>query len=79
MRALLLSAMMTLSTLGLVVKVAKAADINAPQCSMASEGIYQGYWVKHRIVVGDSVVAGANDMGAILQHLESLRDQGFCR
>lgn len=50
-----------------------------PACALASEGIYRGVWVKHRIFVQEDVVYGANDIGAILDHLEDLRSQGLCR
>lgn len=50
-----------------------------PACSLASEGIYRGAWVKHRIFVQEDVVYGANDIGAILDRLEDLRGQGLCR
>lgn len=58
---------------------AQAAVPSLPACALASEGIYQGYWVKHRIYVNDEVVFGANDMDSILSQLENLRDQGLCR
>lgn len=50
-----------------------------PSCFVASEGIYRGTWVKHRIYVNDDVVFGANDLGSILDQLENLRGQGICR
>lgn len=56
---------------------AKAAT--EPTCKMASEGIFDGSWVKHRIVVDEDVVFGANDLASILSQLDNLRDQGLCR
>ncbi|KYG67288.1 hypothetical protein AZI86_09825 [Bdellovibrio bacteriovorus] len=50
-----------------------------PACFVASEGIYRGSWVKHRIYVNEDVVFGANDLGSILNQLENLRGQGTCR
>ena len=59
---------------------AKAAVPEKKQlCSLSSEGLFNGEWVKHRISAGDSVVYGANDMETLLSHLVSLRDQGLCR
>lgn len=64
----------------LFVGAAPASAAAAPgSCALASEGIYDGYWMKHRIYLGEEVVFGANDMDAILKQLESLRDQGVCR
>lgn len=61
------------------LSTAQAALQVLPACTMASEGIFNGSWVKHRIVVEDDVLAGANDMDSILSQLENLRDQGLCR
>ncbi|KHD89818.1 MAG: hypothetical protein OM95_01780 [Bdellovibrio sp. ArHS] len=58
---------------------AQAAGSMTPSCLMASEGIYQGLWVKHRIYVNEDVVYGANDMNSILTQLENLRNEGLCR
>jgi hypothetical protein len=46
---------------------------------MQSEGLFDGAWVKHRIVVDEDVVYGANDLDSILSQLDSLRNQGLCR
>lgn len=56
-----------------------SAEAASPACALASEGIYGGYWVKHRIYLGEDVLYGANNMDAILKQLESLREQGVCR
>jgi hypothetical protein len=63
------------------VSIAQAQETEnaAPPCSVASEGIYRGSWVKHRIYINDDVVYGANDIGSILNQLENLRGQGLCR
>ncbi|UXR64781.1 hypothetical protein EZJ49_00735 [Bdellovibrio bacteriovorus] len=58
---------------------AEAATLDTPSCRMQSEGIFDGAWVKHRIVVNEDVVYGANDLDSILSQLDSLRDQGLCR
>ncbi|WP_155722528.1 hypothetical protein ACLWBD_03135 [Bdellovibrio sp. HCB117] len=58
---------------------AHAAVSAVPSCTMASEGIFQGTWVKHRIYVNEDVVYGANDMNSILSQLENLRSEGLCR
>ncbi|HEX7675313.1 MAG TPA: hypothetical protein VF412_14150 [Bdellovibrio sp.] len=58
--------------------LAHAAD-SSGVCSLTSEGIYNGAWVKHRIVAGDQVLFGANDMAPIFSQLDSLRNQGLCR
>jgi hypothetical protein len=50
-----------------------------PACSLSSEGIYGGLWVKHRITVDDQVVYGADDLEAISVELGTLRTQGLCR
>ena len=59
--------------------VAQDLEAQAPQCAVASEGIFRGSWVKHRIYVNEDVVYGANDMNSILYQLENLRGQGLCR
>lgn len=56
-----------------------AAEPALPACQIASEGIYNGFWVKHRIVVDQEVVYGANDMDSILSQLEALREEAICR
>lgn len=48
-------------------------------CKITSEGIFAGYWFKHRIVIQDEVVFGANDMDSVLSQLEILRSEGLCR
>lgn len=58
---------------------ANAATSATPSCAVASEGIFDGFWVKHRIVVNEDVVYGANDLDSILSQLDSLREQGLCR
>lgn len=57
----------------------QSAQANVPSCTLASEGIYNGWWVKHRIVLNEDVVYGANDVDSILMQLETLRGQGLCR
>lgn len=55
------------------------ASTGSQACSLKSEGIYQGAWVKHRIYLNDDVVYGANDMDSIIVQLQSLREVGICR
>lgn len=59
--------------------VAATAPAQDQSCSLMSEGIYHGSWMKHRIVVGEDVLFGANDLDAIIAQLDSLRGQGLCR
>lgn len=59
--------------------IAAPEPISNQSCSLMSEGIYHGSWMKHRIVAGEDVLYGANDLGAILEQLDSLRGQGLCR
>lgn len=61
------------------VGAAQAATSSVSMCAMASEGIFNGAWVKHRIVVNEDTLAGANDMQSILEQLENLRSEGLCR
>ena len=80
----ILLALLTTLFIALLTHVAPAgaAEPQASKqadCSLMSEGIYNGWWMKHRIVVGDDVIYGANDMDAIINQLDSLRGQGLCR
>ncbi|MNT91947.1 hypothetical protein D3C72_2331330 [compost metagenome] len=60
--------------------LAAAATSNShAECALMSEGIYNGSWMKHRIVLEEEVLYGANDMGNILVQLDSLRGQGLCQ
>lgn len=60
--------------------LATAATVNSHgACALMSEGIYNGAWMKHRIVSEDEVLYGANDMGKVLVQLENLRGQGLCQ
>ncbi|MNK94082.1 hypothetical protein D3C87_1142720 [compost metagenome] len=58
---------------------AATASAQDQSCSLMSEGIYHGSWMKHRIVIGEDVLFGANDLDAIIAQLDSLRGQGLCR
>lgn len=55
------------------------ASVTRPVCRMVSEGIYNGTWVKHRILIQEAIAFGANDLDSILSQLEVLRDEGLCR
>jgi hypothetical protein len=46
---------------------------------LASEGVVVNAWVKHRILIDDQAVYGANDMESVIDHLRQLRHQGSCR
>lgn len=50
-----------------------------PLCRLASEGVVVNAWVKHRILIDDQAVYGANDMESVIDHLRQLRHQGSCR
>ena len=75
----LLAAMATGFMMMVVHLNAEAATLETPSCRMQSEGLFDGAWVKHRIVVDEDVVYGANDLDSILSQLDSLRNQGLCR
>lgn len=63
----------------LFVQTGSAAEASQhPACSMTSEGIFNGQWVKHRIVSGEEVLYGSNAMEAIFSQLDSLRARGLC-
>lgn len=55
------------------------AETNSHECAMTSEGIFNGSWVKHRIVSGEEVLYGADQMESIFSQLDSLRAKGLCR
>lgn len=75
-----LAALMTLIIAMLTYLPAQAAGRSAtPACQIASEGIFNGFWMKHRIVIEEDIVYGANDMDSILSQLEALREEGLCR
>lgn len=77
---ILLAAIATLIIAMLTYLPAQAARQPAtPVCQIASEGIFNGFWVKHRIVIQDDIVFGANDLDSILSQLEALREEGLCR
>ncbi len=77
---ILLAALATLIMTMLTYLPAQAARRPViPTCMIASEGIYNGFWVKHRIVIQEDIVYGANDLDSILSQLEALREEGLCR
>ncbi|MGZ3775098.1 MAG: hypothetical protein ACXVCY_15685 [Pseudobdellovibrionaceae bacterium] len=75
MRILILSFMSVVTIMLAYGQAAKAA----PTCALTSEGIFKGAWVKHRIVLDEKVIYGADDVDSILSQLESLRETGLCR
>lgn len=74
-----LAALATLIIAMLTHLPAYASGLAVPTCQIASEGIYNGFWVKHRIVIEEEIIFGANDMDSILSQLEVLREEGLCR
>lgn len=77
--ARILYALLTTMMIAILTHTAHASEMTGTSCRMLSEGIYNGAWVKHRIVADEDVVAGANDMESLLNQLEDLRTQGLCR
>ncbi|QDK46684.1 hypothetical protein DOM22_16750 [Bdellovibrio sp. ZAP7] len=76
----ILLAIGTTLILSFLASWSSAATMEAkPSCSLSSEGIFDGAWVKHRITVGEQVVYGADDLEAISTELGTLRTQGLCR
>lgn len=76
----ILLALGTTLLLSFIASWAPASTLTAKsECSLSSEGIYDGLWVKHRITVGDQVVYGADDLEAISAELGALRTQGLCQ
>lgn len=59
------------------LQIANASSL--PNCVLVSEGIYNGFWVKHRIAINDEIIYGTNDTELIFVQLDSLREQGLCR
>lgn len=76
---IILAAFITLLIAMLTHLPVYAANQEVPACQIASEGIFNGFWMKHRIFIQENTVFGANDMDSILSELESLRDEGLCR
>ena len=52
--------------------------VKASVCTLASEGLAVNAWVKHRILIADEAIFGANDMESIATKLQSFRLQGRC-
>ncbi|MNJ92592.1 hypothetical protein D3C87_102650 [compost metagenome] len=77
--ALSFSVLMALMTNISFAKAAIPSNTDRTSCDLTSEGIFKGSWVKHRILVGEDVIYGANDMDAILSQLDNLRNQGLCQ
>lgn len=76
---IILAALLTFLIAFLTQYTAHAEELELPVCKTVSEGIYNGYWVKHRILIDYVTVYGANDLDSILSQLEILREQGLCR
>jgi hypothetical protein len=77
--ASLFIAMITQFTPAMAATASASVPSQDQSCALMSEGIYHGSWMKHRIVIGENVLFGANDLDAILAQLDSLRGQGLCR
>lgn len=76
----ILLALSTTLLLTLMASWAPAAtEVTKSECALSSEGIFGGYWVKHRITSGDQVLFGADNLEAISSELVSLRSQGLCQ
>ncbi|WP_413558580.1 hypothetical protein [Bdellovibrio sp. HCB209] len=76
----ILLALSTTLLLTMMASWAPAATQTAKsECALSSEGIFGGYWVKHRITSGEEVLFGADNLEAISAELVSLRNQGLCR
>ena len=79
MRIFLAALVTALLAMFVQISTAHAHSLDVPSCQVASEGIYNGFWMKHRIVIDEDVVFGANDLASILSQLESLRENNLCR
>jgi hypothetical protein len=74
---ILLAAIATATLLLLSGFMSQAASMQF--CHLSSSGLYHGQWVKHRILLRDEVVYGANDLDSVSSELQNLRQQGLCR
>ncbi len=74
---ILFAALVTAALLLLSGFMSQAAPLQL--CHLSSFGLYHGQWVKHRILLLDEVVYGANDLDSVRSELQSLRQQGLCR
>jgi len=61
-----------------ILAILAAGQVDAKTCQLVSEGLYSGTWVKHRILVDGEAIAGADQIGQLLGHLERLRTEGVC-
>lgn len=47
-------------------------------CTLSGEGVYGAYWKKHRLMVKDQAVYGADDMQSVIEALKKARSEGRC-
>ena len=47
-------------------------------CSLATEGVAMGAWVKHRILVQDMIAFGGDTTGRLFDQLSMLKNIGVC-
>lgn len=47
-------------------------------CSLTGEGVYEAQWKKHRLVIGEKIIFGSDDMQSVIEVLKSAKTQGFC-
>ena len=76
---IILAAILTFIIALLSSSVSLAQEMDIPSCKTVGAGIHEGFWVKHRILIGREIVYGADDLDSILSHLETLRNEGFCQ
>ncbi len=57
----------------------KAGQSSLPYCSLIGEGVYEAAWKKHRLVAGDQVVYGADDMQSVIEVMRSTKQAGRCQ
>jgi len=73
-------AIVSLTLLVVILADFSQAAVIAPQdCSLASEGMYKANWVHHRILRGEEVIFGADNLESIFTQLDHLRSAGLCR
>lgn len=55
------------------------ADLSVATCKLGGEGIYGGEWKKHRLIRGEEVLYGADDMQSLIQQFQRARSEGLCQ
>ncbi|MFP5519834.1 MAG: hypothetical protein ACLGGX_08020 [Bdellovibrionia bacterium] len=60
--------------------IALEGKAQAPQvCTLASEGIAGAAWKKHRLLLGEKVIFGTDDLTEMIQQLDEYRQSGLCQ